>query len=216
MSAFAIDERFVPLGAPIEVRASSIPNVVPLRPVTARERDRDLLDGVRAGEAAAVASIYRLHHRGVRAFALRMLHDPEAAEDVVHDVFVARPAAAERFRGDASLRTFLTGIALNLCRRHIRSAIRKRRALSRLGETAPPGSVSPEAEARRRRLAGALERGLQSLPIAQREAFVLCALEEHSSPEVAELLDVPEGTVRTRLFHARRKLREFLEAEGIR
>ncbi len=215
-SSLAI-EQLATLWAPKGVRASSIPNLVPLRPVTVKERDRDLIERVREGEAEAVAAVYRLHHRGVRSFARRMLGDLDAAEDVVHDVFVALPKATRRFRGDASLRTFLTGMALNLCRRHIRSTVRRRRAMAKLS-CAPPGAgvASPESETNRRRLADALQRGLETLPLAQREAFVLCAVEERGSPEVAEILQVPEGTVRTRLFHARRKLRAFLEAEGVR
>jgi len=210
-------ERSVLLRAPTSVRVSTIPNLIPIRKVTAKERDRDLIGRVRKGDAKAVAEVYHLHQQGIRSFARRMLGDFEAAEDVVHDVFVALPKATQRFRGEASLRTFLTGMALNLCRRHIRSAVRRRRAMAKLSSVPEsPSTATPEAEVGRRRLADALQRGLETLPMAQREVFVLCSVEERGSPEVAEILDVPEGTVRTRLFHARRKLRTFLEEEGIR
>ena len=56
-------------------------------------------------------------------------------------------------------------------------------------------------------------RAMDELPIEQRTALVLCDLEDHTSTEAAAILGVPEGTVRTRLFHARRKLREALGAE---
>lgn len=179
--------------------------------------ERALLERLASADREAIASTYAQHHAEVRAFARRMLGDDAFAEDVVHDVFVALPAAAERFRGDATLRTLLISIAANVCRRHIRSAVRRRRAFSRFAEReVMPSQATPEEEARGRRLAAALRRGLESLSVDHRETFVLCALEERSSSEAAEILDVPEGTVRTRLFHARANLRAFLEAEGAR
>lgn len=79
-----------------------------------------------------------------------------------------------------------------------------------------PEVQTPEAMARRRQLADALTRGLETLSLEHREVFVLCSVEERTSPEVADILDLPPGTVRTRLFHARQQLRAFLEREGIR
>ncbi len=174
-----------------------------------------LLERLAAGEVEAVTHVYGLHHAAVRAFARRMLSDDAAAEDVVHDTFVALPSAASRFRGDAALRTLVFSIAVNLCRRRIRSATRQRRAFDALAQepVEPPGT--PEAELRRRRLAASLRRGLETLSIEHREAFVLCVVEERTSTEVAEIVGIPEGTVRTRVFHARAKLRAFLEAEGL-
>ncbi len=64
------------------------------------------------------------------------------------------------------------------------------------------------------RAVAALTRALDTLPIEQRIAFVLCEVEERSSPDAAEIVGVPEGTLRTRLFHAKRKLREQLAREG--
>jgi RNA polymerase sigma-70 factor (ECF subfamily) len=190
-------------------------NVVPFPSPT--QDPEELLDRVRQRDPRAVAHVYREHHRKVRAFARRMIRDETAAEDVVHDVFVALPEAAKRFRGDASLSTFLMSIAVNLCRRRLRSLARGRRAVERMQQRDVPSEVrTPEAEARRRQLADALSRGLDTLTLEHREVFVLCAVEERTSPEVADILDVPPGTVRTRLFHARKQLRAFLEREGIR
>ena len=200
----------------LERARSAVPSLADVIPFARARRDAIELDALRRADPEAVARAYRAHHQAVEAFARRMLGDAEAARDVTHDAFVALPDAAGRFREGASLRTFLIGIALNLCRRRIRSSVRKRRALGRMEEReVPEPPATPEAETGRRRLAAALQRGLETLPLAQREAFVLCAVEERPSPEVAELLGVPEGTVRTRLFHAKKKLRAFLESEGL-
>lgn len=192
---------------------SSVSNVLPFPGRSAT----DTVARVAASDPEAIASVYRLHAGKVRAFARRMLHDDTAAEDVVHDAFVALPKALARFRGECKLETFLISIAVNLCRRRIRSNARGRRAVERLSQGRVEEPVrTPEAEARRRRLAAALRRGIDTLSVDHREVFILCAVEERTSTEVADILDIPQGTVRTRLFHARKKLREHLEGEGVR
>jgi len=197
------------------VAAPSVSNVVPF---PGRERGEDeLLAAVADGDPEVIAALYRRHAGKVRAFARRMIQDEVGAEDVVHDAFVALPRAVARFRGECKLETFLISIAVNLCRRRLRSTVRGRRAVQRLAARDVPEPVqTPEAEARRRQLAAALRRGMDTLSVDHREVFVLCAVEERTSAEVAEILEVPAGTVRTRLFHARKKLRAFLEAEGLR
>ncbi|HEX6766417.1 MAG TPA: RNA polymerase sigma factor [Polyangiaceae bacterium] len=168
------------------------------------------------GDTGAVAELYDRHHVAVRAFAKRLVGDVAAAEDLVHDVFVALPKAIRRYRGESSLRTFLIGIAVNHARHHVRSAARRRNAFERLGREPDAPPEDPEHDARRRELARVLTRALDSLSIDQRIAFVLCEVEERTSREAAEIVRVPEATVRTRLFHAKKKLRALLEVEGIR
>ena len=87
--------------------------------------------------------------------------------------------------------------------------------MDRLRLEAPSVSVSdPESAARQARLVQALHRGLTTLSLKHRVVFVLMSVEERTSPEVAEILGVPEGTVRTRLHHAKKRLREFFEREA--
>jgi RNA polymerase sigma-70 factor (ECF subfamily) len=134
---------------------------------------------------------------------------------MVHETFVALPRAIRRFRGDSSLRSFLIGVAINHSRRYVRSAMRRRRATERLAarDEVLPKTVDATEELTRRRLADKLSAALDQLPIDQRIVFVLCEAEQRTSVEVAEIVGAPEGTVRTRLFHAKRKLREYLEEE---
>lgn len=170
-------------------------------------RDGDLIERLRAGEQAAVAEAYASHHEPVRAFARRLVGDEVAAEDIVHDTFVALPRAIRSFRGDSALRTFLIGVAINHARRHLRTAARRRAAYASLDA---PATADARGEAERRVLLGRLFLALDDLPLDQRVAFVLCEVESRSSVEVAAILSVPEATVRTRLFHARKKLRAAL------
>src|SRR5450432_13509 len=125
-------------------------------------------------EPAAVAEVYDAHHAAVRAFAKRLLGDAATAEDLVHEVFVSLPKASRNFRGDSSIRTFLISIAINHARHHIRSAQRRRRAISAYSEIPPAEHSDPERDARRKELAELLTRALDTLPLEQRVAFVLC------------------------------------------
>jgi len=179
------------------------------------ESDR-LVERLRAGEPAAVGEVYDAHHRAVRAFAKRLVGEAAAAEDLVHDVFVALPKVMKNYRGESPLRTFLIAIAINKARHHVRGAARRRRAMTSFAEQPQLGLAGdPEQDARRRELAQALTRALDALTLEHRVAVVLCDVEERSSREAAEVIGVPEATVRTRLFYARKKLRAALEGVGV-
>lgn len=201
------------------VRDHPSPLLADLAPDPARTRehpDEALLERAVARDPAAVGELYDRYHRSVRLLALRLLGDEMLAEDVVHDVFIALPGALARFEHRAALKTFVLSMTVNLARKKIRSSVRRRAAMQRLAsEPLPDGGGDPERIHRRKRLAEALQRALSALPEPQREVFVLCVVEERDSAEVAEILDVPRGTVRTRLMHAKIKLRAMLDGPGL-
>lgn len=185
--------------------------------VVASDREEDdpeseLVTQLRAGDRDAVEQTYIAHHAAIRGFARRLVGDESAAEDIVHETFVALPRAIRSYRGDGSLRSFLIGVAVNHSRRYVRSAMRRRRATERLAERDElmPKNHDGVAELHRRRLAERLWAALDQLPMDQRVVFTLCEAEQRTSVEVAGIVGAPEGTVRTRLFHAKRKLREIL------
>ena len=164
-------------------------------------------------DAEAITLVYRQHHVAVRAFAQRLVGDIEAAEDLVQDVFVALPSAIARFRGDCALRTFLVSIAVNHAKNHVRAAARRRAALARMAREPEPSSPDPQRDIERRQLGDRLMLALDELPLEQRVAVVLAEIEDRTSAEIATIVGAPEGTVRTRIFHAKRKLREILQAQ---
>jgi RNA polymerase sigma-70 factor (ECF subfamily) len=173
----------------------------------------DLVERLRRGDVAALGEAYDEHHEHVRAFARRLLGDAAAAEDLVQETFVALPEAIRRYRGEASLRTFVVGVAANHARHHVRAASRRRSAHARSEERVRPAPETPEEQARRRELAAALTRALDALPFEQRVAIVLCEVEQRTSAEAARIVGAPEATIRTRVFHAKKKLRELLVKE---
>lgn len=175
------------------------------------QSSRGLVDRLSEGDEVALALLYRQHHEAVRAFARRLLGDATIAEDLVHDVFLAAPAAFRRYRHEAEIRTFLVSIAVNKAKHHVRGAMRARRMLERMADEPTPAAVgAPDKDWERRELCAELQRALDELPIEQRVVVVLCAVEDRTAAEVAEIVGAPENTVRTRLFHAKRKLREIM------
>jgi len=182
-----------------------------------RQRDEAaIVEALRAGVLDGLARAFDRWHQRVRVLARRLLSDDAAAEDVVQEVFAALPGAMRRFRGDSAMETFLLAITVKRSRNHQRAAIRRRRAMARLAGEDPLGSGDPERDAYRRELGLRLAEALDELPEAQRVAFVLCEVEELSAGEAAVIADIPEATVRTRLFHARRRLRDLLAGEHAR
>ena len=163
---------------------------------------------------ASLVDLYRAHHAHVRAFAQRLLGCPAQAEDLVHDVFVALPRALEKFRGDSSMRTFVIAVAVRHAKQHIRAVSRRRAAERRLALEPQPSSGTPDATFEHGELGRLLAMALDELPDDQRVAFVLCEVEERTSVEVAEMLGESDGTIRGRVFHAKKKLRTILERRG--
>jgi RNA polymerase sigma-70 factor (ECF subfamily) len=177
-----------------------------------------LVERLREGDTRALGELYDQHAAALLAFARRLVGDGEAAKDLVHEVFITVPKAIQRFEGQSSLRTVLVSIAVNHARHHVRSAARRRSLSERFAREPEPSNQgsTPERDVARERLARALSRALDTLPLDQRVAFVLCEVEERTSREVAEIVGAPEATVRTRLFHAKKKLRDELERRGVR
>lgn len=171
------------------------------------------ISAIAASDDAALCAAYRAHHAHVRAFARRLVGSDDEAEDLVHEVFSRLPRAARRFRGESSLRTLLVGMAINLARHHVRAAARRRAAGVRLARE-PSTAQQPADPVERRQLAEALMRALDTLPLDQRVAFVLCEIEERTSVEAAALAGTNDGTMRARLMGARQKLRAQLRAWG--
>jgi RNA polymerase sigma-70 factor (ECF subfamily) len=186
--------------------------VTALEPAASREL---ALDQVCAGDLTALGQLYDQHHLAVRALARRLLGE-EAAEDLVHDTFLGLPKALRRWNGQGALRSFILGVAVNHARHHVRGAARRRLAMARYAEEPRASHHSQEEASEQRRLAELLMHALDQLSFQHRAAFVLCEVEERSSPEVAQILGIPEATVRTRLHHARQKLRAALHKAGVR
>ena len=187
------------------------------------DRVRRIVDGDSGDFRDLVAEFHPLAY----SLAYKVLGNRQDSEEVAQDAFVKIHAALPRFRGESSLKTWILRIvmrlSLNRRRDRGRSAWRRlglhRRGEDKAEEAAellptPPGT-SPEAEcmtAETRRLVLGL---LDELPAALREALILNSFEELSYDEIARLLQVPVGTVSSRIHSAREKLLKKLETHDL-
>ena len=176
-----------------------------------------LLRHVAQGHRDSLAELYRQVERPVYAFALSRLADPDAAGDLLHEVMLAVWQKAGSFGGRSRALTWILGIT------HHKIVDRLRRAGRWQAE--PPDealgddSPSPHDLATLDQRREAVREAVASLPDHHRQVVHLAFFEDLSYPEVARILDIPEGTVKTRMFHAKkalvRRLRSHVPAEGV-
>ena len=176
--------------------------------------DPALLAALRAGDGAAIDRMYRELAPSVLGWVIRLGGPDLDAEDVAHEVFATAIPLLPKLRGDARLSTWMFAVT-----RRVVANARRRAAVRRffgLDEAREPSTdEGPERLVGRAQRRRAVQRALDRLSAEHREVIVLCALEERSAPEAAELLGVPVGTVHSRMFHARARFARALEREGV-
>lgn len=192
----------------------------------ARDAETALVARCLRGDPGAFTEVVRVHKDRVYNVVYRIVGNHEDALEVAQEVFVRAHDGLASFRGEATISTWLFRIAANLARNRVRDAHRRGRdkatSLEALEESAP--GVAAEASATRggpdqAAMAGETEAALQAcldeLPEPCRTAFVLRVMEDLSYDEIAQAMECPRGTVKSRLNQARRMLREALEARAV-
>lgn len=173
------------------------------------DSDARLVERARDGDATAFEALVRRHVDTAYAVALAALGDSADAEDAVQDAFVTALERLEDCHNPERFGAWLTTIARN--RAHSLRRRRRVRAADPLDDVRLGDSrSSPVGDAERAELRGALQEALETLTDVQREVLLMHDLEGWRHREIGERLGLPEGTVRSHLFHARRQLRELL------
>jgi RNA polymerase sigma-70 factor, ECF subfamily len=176
--------------------------------------DAALLANIAQGDLGALGVLYDRHARAVWRSVHRVTNGTNDVDDLVHATFLMVPKLAAGFDGRPSARSWLVGIATRVTLRRSRTLGRFARMLARFVHVARDADrVDPEAHAAGRERLAILDRAVAKLSPAKRAVFVLIEMEGLTSEEVAEALDVPVPTVRTRLFHAKNALRAALAAK---
>ena len=180
--------------------------------------DAALMARVQAGELDAFEPLVRRHEKRLFGYFLNLVHDPAAAADLAQETFCRVYRASSRYRESGRFEPWLFRIASNLVRS------RQRRSDQRVAhvpiEEAPveasaafPGGAAdsgPDEAAWRAELRDAFRKSLPRVPLVFREAVLLRDLEGWSYREIAEMLGVEEGTVKSRAHRGRKRLRELL------
>jgi len=178
--------------------------------------DQELVARWRGGETAAFEALVRRHERRVFRLLVRMLGSPSEAEDVAQETFLNLHRHGHRFRGDARFSTFVYRVAAN-------AALNRRRTIGRgqarernlaenqaSGLAAPLPPADPEREAAGAQLRSRVQEALLALNPTLRLPLVLYDIEGLGYSEVARVLELAEGTVKSRIHRARQALRPLL------
>ena len=173
-----------------------------------------LIARIAAGDTAALRELFARHHVRVYRFILRLVRNPAPAEELTNEVFLEVWRNAGRYEGTSSAVTWILSIA------HHRavSSLRKRREQSwdeSAAAALPDTADDPEVAAQKVDKGAILRRCLDALSAEHKVIIDLVYYHEMSMSEAAEVLQIPENTVKTRLFHARKRLSELLVQVGI-
>src|SRR5580693_4708492 len=176
--------------------------------------DEVLIGRIASGDRLAMQVLFARHHVRVYRFVLRLVRDEGTAEDLISEVFLDVWRQAGRFEGRSAVSTWLLAIA----RFKALSVLRKKPDEALDEETAAgieDPSDNPEVALEKKDKSAIIRKCLTGLSAEHREIIDLVYYHEKSVEEVAEVVGIPENTVKTRMFYARKRLAELLKAEGI-
>ncbi|HJN77006.1 MAG TPA: sigma-70 family RNA polymerase sigma factor [Myxococcota bacterium] len=187
-----------------------------------KAEDRALVEAVLAGDSTAYRGLVERYQRRVYALVCGMVRDKEDARDITQEAFVKAYKNLDRFRLESSFYTWLYRIAMNLAIDHLRKFKKRRHsefdegvasydAEGDLHSGHSLGNASRELE--RKQLHGRILSALDKLSPDHKQIILLREVEGFSYKEIADALEIAEGTVMSRLFYARRKLQAALKGE---
>ena len=188
-----------------------------------REQEREIIQKVLSGDTAAFEAPVLAHQNKVSSLALRMVGNEEDALDMAQEAFIRAFNSLSGFRGDSKFSVWLYRLTSNICIDFIRSRAKKRTVSMTwtdeeggdAGELEIPDETwSPETQLERRMTRESVQRGLDSLSPQYREILLLREINGLSYEEIGRALGIEEGTVKSRIFRARKKLCDFLLREG--
>lgn len=178
------------------------------------DSDQDLISRVAKGDRLAFRALYARHHVRVFRFILRFVRDEAQAEDLISEVFLDVWRQADRFEGRSSVSTWILGMArfkaLSSLRRPTEASLDEDQAGAIADEADTPETVAQKVDK-----AQAIRRCIASLSSEHREIVDLVYYQEKSISEVAEIVGIPENTVKTRMFYARKRLQELMQSAGV-
>jgi RNA polymerase sigma-70 factor, ECF subfamily len=195
-------------------QAFTVASTIRLRDDAQERSDEMLVGAVAQGDKQALQVLYARHNVRVYRFALRFVSDETAAEDLVSEVFFDVWRQANRFESRSQVSTWLLAITRNKAL----SALRRRQTEEldeEVAEFIEDPSDTPDVVMQKRQQSSILADCLRQLSPAHREIVDLVYYHEKTIDEVAEIIGVPQNTVKTRMFYARKRIGELMAAKGI-
>ena len=188
-----------------------------------RDEERRIIAQVCAGDTNAFEALVVAYQKQVYNLALRTVGNEEDARDLAQDAFIRAFSSLSGFRGDSKFSVWLYRLTSNICIDFLRSRAKKRTVSMTWtddeGDDAgeleiPDERFSPEAQLERTSMRESVQRGLESLSPQYRQILLLREVDGLSYDEIARALGIEAGTVKSRIFRARKKLCDFLLKEG--
>jgi RNA polymerase sigma-70 factor, ECF subfamily len=183
------------------------------RPKPAADIDGEaLLRRIAAGEEAAMAEFYKAYENSIYRFILSRMNDPFEAADILNEVMLEVWRGAGRFQGRSTVKSWIFGIARHKTLDRLRS---RQRNAARAGEEPSEDipdtdAVDPAEAIAATQNAGFVKHCLERMSAAHREVLHLTFFEDLTYGQIAEIAGCPEGTVKTRMFHAKRAMQHCL------
>ena len=165
---------------------------------------------IKAGDAEAFDQMMLQQGASIHRLVTRLLGWEDDCDDVVQETFIAAWEQLPRFRGESTLNTWLSSIAINQCRKYRRKKGRWRKFLGDLQKRESLRQASPEDPPSVWKVAD-IQHALQALSQQDREAIVLCCLENRDLEQVAQMLRIKKNTLEVRLHRARKRLKDHLQ-----
>lgn len=184
-----------------------------------KNNDLMLIRRVQKGEKNAYDVLVRKYQHKIIKLISRYVHDPEAAQDVAQEAFLKAYRGLARFRGESAFYTWLYRIAINTAKNHLVAQGRRmpdfevavQDAEYYEGSSALKENDTPERQLLRDEIESTVYRAIKELPDDLKTAITLRELEGMSYDEIAQAMDCPIGTVRSRIFRAREAIDRYLE-----
>jgi len=183
---------------------------------SAEAPDGDLVRRFLAGDAGAGTELITRHERRVYAVCLRVLGNPDDAADAAQDALLAMVRKLDGFRGEAAFTTWLYRVAMNVCYDHLRRAQRRPVLHRVIDDELPAHESGPPVPDHADAIVDArlVEAALAEVPEDFRVAIVLADMQDLPYEEIAKVLDLPIGTVKSRVHRGRLALARALEGTG--
>ena len=183
-------------------------------------QEQNWIQSARNGDQAAFGQLVIKYQKRVYALTVRMCPTPELAEEAAQEAFLSAWQGLPFFRGDSAFSTWLYRLASNACVDLLRREGRRRAAAGpslndeELNLDVADPAPSPQEAAERRELRQQIETGLQSLSPEHRQVLILREMHQLSYDEIAQVLQLDIGTVKSRISRGRKQLRNFLLCSG--
>lgn len=182
-----------------------------------RELDQELVERAQRGDKRAFELLVMKYQRKLARLLSRMVRDPAEIEDITQESFIKAYRALPQFRGESAFYTWLYRIAVNTAKNYLVARGRRAPTTTEFNAEEAEGFddaellrdiATPEAELQTKQIAAAVNKAVDALPEELRTAITLREIEGLSYEEIAQMMDCPIGTVRSRIFRAREAISE--------